>query len=154
VFLNLGCGTELLAGFVNVDCRENLNADKVIDLSSFPWPFQDGSVEYILAQDVIEHFTIQQVPLFLNECARILNSEGRIQLRYPDFELLVKGYVMGGRNLPFINLHLMGGQDYPENQHRCILTASHLRQIMGTAGFRDVIFNPGTGFNKVITARI
>lgn len=51
--LNLGCGTNRPAGYVNVDRAHG--PDVVHDLEVFPWPWPDTSVEEILANHVLEH---------------------------------------------------------------------------------------------------
>ncbi len=52
ILLNLGCSDDHRAGWVNVDIAQP--ADVITDLNG-PWPWEDGSVERILANDVLEH---------------------------------------------------------------------------------------------------
>lgn len=51
--LNLGCGTNKMEGYVNVDRAHG--PDVVHDLESFPWPWPDSSVEEIRAHHILEH---------------------------------------------------------------------------------------------------
>ena len=46
--LNLGCGGEHLAGWVNVDKFAAARPDVVHDLERFPWPFPDGCAGEVL----------------------------------------------------------------------------------------------------------
>jgi predicted SAM-dependent methyltransferase len=78
--LNLGCGTNILTGWVNLDCAALPGIDVVHDLSSLPLPFQDESVEEILCEDVLEH--VDYAPL-LRDCHRILVPCGRIRIEVP-----------------------------------------------------------------------
>lgn len=53
--LNLGSGQRPLDGFVNVDKYAAANPDVVHDLESFPWPWEDGSVDEVFCCHVMEH---------------------------------------------------------------------------------------------------
>src|SRR5215831_11145736 len=52
--LNLGCGTNVKQGWVNVDLF-NPQADLQLDLREL-WPFADNSVCHIYSEHVFEHF--------------------------------------------------------------------------------------------------
>ena len=55
VNLNLGCGRRRLSGcWVNVDRVKHDNVDVVHDLDTFPYPFEDDSVDYIF-MNYVEH---------------------------------------------------------------------------------------------------
>ncbi len=56
--LNVGCGTDYREGFVNIDGGSELSkVDKIIDISkdTLRAHFPDGSVDFILANDIVEH---------------------------------------------------------------------------------------------------
>lgn len=68
--LNLGCGSQPMDGYVNVDSWHQPGVDVVHDLDVFPWPWKDGEAEEIRAFDIYEHV---DYPLeFMGECHRIL----------------------------------------------------------------------------------
>ena len=53
--LNLGCGSRKLDGWVNVDKEPVCAPDRVVDLETFPWPFETDSVGEVLFQHSLEH---------------------------------------------------------------------------------------------------
>tara|TARA_B100001750_G_C15152537_1_gene420308 strand:+ start:22 stop:582 length:561 start_codon:yes stop_codon:yes gene_type:complete len=53
--LNLGCGSKKLKGYTNVDKFKSLNPDIIHDLETFPYPFDDNTVDEILLSHVLEH---------------------------------------------------------------------------------------------------
>lgn len=80
LFLNLGCGSNKLAGCLNVDAYGD--PDFFWDLNSFPYPWDDNSVDGIEMWHVLEH-----IPNWweaFKECARILKPGGYLHIRVPD----------------------------------------------------------------------
>lgn len=53
--LNLGCGDNKRAGFVNCDNQAGCNPDRIVDLESFPWPFDDNVADEVVLSHVLEH---------------------------------------------------------------------------------------------------
>lgn len=80
--INLGCGSDYREGWVNVDALEYFQPDLVHDLTS-PLPFPDQSVTYILAQDILEHFTKEDLPILLKEIGRLVQKNGQVEIRVP-----------------------------------------------------------------------
>lgn len=77
--LNLGAADRRIAGFLSVDiCHPT---DVFADLS-LPWPWEDSSVEEVLAFDIIEH--IADRIHFMNELHRVLQPGGRAKIETPN----------------------------------------------------------------------
>lgn len=81
VKLNLGCGTKLLDGYVNCDNSDNVNVDKKFDLNTFPYPFEDNSVDEILLDNVLEH--LDNIVAVMEELYRILKNAGKVNIFVP-----------------------------------------------------------------------
>lgn len=69
--LNLGCGPAAAEGFTNVDWVAWPGVDVIADLDK-PWPWDDGSVQFILASHVFEH--LSEPVHFMTEAWRVLQS--------------------------------------------------------------------------------
>ena len=81
IILNLGAGGKLRKDSINIDITPYDGIDKCVDLSLFPWPWANNSVDGIHASHVIEHFPDQK--RFINECHRILKPGGFLRLCVP-----------------------------------------------------------------------
>lgn len=77
--LNLGCGTDVREGWVNVDCVP-ANGVVVADLTK-PLPFPDAVAEEVYASHVFEH--LQNWPETMLECWRVLKTNGLLVVRVP-----------------------------------------------------------------------
>jgi predicted SAM-dependent methyltransferase len=103
--LHLGCGRKIIAGWVNLDSKAGPGVDVVTDLDACgesPLPFDDDSVEAILAEHLLGHL---RHPLpFMQELHRIAAPDCKAMFRVPygshDESLNdpthVRHYVLGG----------------------------------------------------------
>jgi hypothetical protein len=81
--LNVGCGFDHRAGYVNVDFEERHDPDllaDVRDLSMLP----SGEYDEVLAIDVLEHLPRSDTAACLTEWHRVLRSGGELRLQVPD----------------------------------------------------------------------
>src|SRR6266576_3316022 len=83
--LNLGCGNDILPGYVNHDMvRHRPEVDIVHDLRVLPWPWASDSAEVIRLLDVVEH--LPAVVPVIDECWRVLGPGGVLHLRVPHYQ--------------------------------------------------------------------
>jgi len=83
--LNLGCGSNKLPGWVNIDSVKGFEPDLVLDVSG-PLPYQDLSVDEILAEDLLEHFDKYTRYFFCLEITRVLKIGGIVTIQIPNFK--------------------------------------------------------------------
>lgn len=83
--INLGCGFRHLEGFVNVDISEACKPDVLHDFIQFPWPFEDNSVDHIVAKDILEHVgsTPKDFINVLKEMYRISADGAAWEVQFP-----------------------------------------------------------------------
>lgn len=161
--LNLGCGNDIREGYVNVDFRETHPSVQVIDLSKFPWPFEDASADEILMLDFLEHFPYATTPFILLECYRVLKPNGSVVIQVPDATHLTRaladeGYYLCNQcgsdmkgqlaqcgtcgqfktEIAYAAMRrLYGGQDYVGNFHQTCFTQGLLMQETAKAGLGE-----------------
>lgn len=86
--LDLACGQNKREGFFGVDIAGTDAADLVHDLTSYPWPFADGSVEEIFSSHYVEHTYPVGGPrdgliAFMDEVWRICAPGAKVQIVHP-----------------------------------------------------------------------
>lgn len=72
--LNVGCGGNILEGWRNHDMDMDITKSL---------PFEDGSVEFILAEHVVEHISAPDALRFFQEAYRILEPGGVLRVCCP-----------------------------------------------------------------------
>jgi len=89
--VHLGCGSNILKGWTNVDIK-NRRADMEFDIRG-TFPFENESVEMIFSEHLIEHLTQDEGIAFLKECHRVLISGGVIRTSTPNLEWVIQKYL-------------------------------------------------------------
>ena len=138
--LNLGSGEDIREGYYNIDVRNILGTNIIADVKSLP--FQNKTIDEILASDVYEHISHRESLDLLKHWSGLLKEGGVLIIRAPCLDTILQ-YLINTSNLEQIQIGieaLYGGQDYEENTHRTIcqtnLTASHLESV----GMTDIQF--------------
>lgn len=78
----MGCGTDYKQGWINVD-RGNCDCDVQHDIENYPWPFDDGVVEVVYMQHVLEHLDPNSYGKLVAELHRVLKPGGIFQAISP-----------------------------------------------------------------------
>lgn len=161
--VQLGAGEKPKAGFINCDCRKLPGIDKVFDLEKFPWPFDGGTVGYILTCETLEHLSWRSQEKVFAEMFRILDRKGHIHIQVPDIGAMCKNYVfnevcdcvphksetdtfeaapdcpkcegVGKVNPTRWLMAFCGAQKHPADTHRTVFTKEYLEDLATKAGF-------------------
>lgn len=79
--LNIGCGRRTKPDMLNLDMVAMPGVDVVQNLDTFPYPFKDNYIEYVHAEDVLEH--VNDIIGVMGEIWRILQPGGKLWIRGP-----------------------------------------------------------------------
>jgi hypothetical protein len=81
--LDLGCGQGCRAGFEGVDIVKVPGVKWVVDLTKFPWPWKDESVDEVYAQQFLEHIPREKRFRFMDELWRVLKPGAKAGMITP-----------------------------------------------------------------------
>jgi predicted SAM-dependent methyltransferase len=139
--LNLGCGFDHRAGYLNVDFQAFHQPDLVADVSDLPMLPSDHYTE-ILAQDVLEHLPRKATAPTLAEWNRLLVPGGTLVLRVPSLFDLVDLFRRPENLHPDRQEDLMqflfGTQAYAGDTHLTSFTRPLLERQLEREGFSPV----------------
>lgn len=141
--INIGCGSDIRKGYINIDRNPAFGPDLLCDAVSLP--FADNSASEILASDILEHFPWRNVEDVLREWRRVLSPTGVIEIRTPDLQGMFRLYserpegwrrgdARDGSVDPIVE-RLYGGQDHEGNYHYVIFDRSSISELLERAGF-------------------
>jgi predicted SAM-dependent methyltransferase len=145
VRLHLGCGTNRLPGWVNVDIV-GMDPELHWDLR-WRLPFPDGSATAVFLEHVVEHFALREAISMLDDCRRVLRSGGKIRVGVPDFGRYLQSYAGDGsfieRNRPGRPTPLLAVAEVAlSHGHRSVWDGPTLVRTLEEAGFTDAQVRP------------
>ena len=152
--LHLGCGWNLLPGWLNMDYIPERRGAFYLDARQ-PFFFKDQTFDFIFSEHMIEHMSYLDGLKMLGECHRILKRYGNIRIATPDLAFLIALYrddksplqrdYIAWANRTFV-------RDAPEDNevfvinnfmrdwgHTFIYNENTLRTAMSNAGFSDIV---------------
>lgn len=89
--LHLGCGSNIIDGWLNSDYSPKSNHVVSLDITK-TYPFDDETFDYIFSEHLIEHVSYVQVQRMLKECFRVLKDSGKVRISTPDLLFLISLY--------------------------------------------------------------
>jgi len=100
--LNLGCASNPIEGYVNID-QDSLQDMKdrypeknfpdwveIYQHDIFDLPYEEGAVDEILADGFLEHLSFIEEKKFFDEMKRVLKPGGILSVSVPNFEKVVR----------------------------------------------------------------
>ncbi|MEJ2194454.1 MAG: methyltransferase domain-containing protein [Ignavibacteriaceae bacterium] len=95
--LNLGCGNDIKDGYINLDVVD-YGGNRIHDLNSFPYPFEDSFFDEVFASHILEH--LNNFHEYITEIYRILKPDG-VLIVYAPFFLNTKYFGEPDHKIPF-----------------------------------------------------
>lgn len=138
--LNLGCGEDIRADYLNVDIRPLPGVDVVSDVCDLPNDLVPSeSFTEIIAYDVLEHISFLKTSETLRHWISKLSPGGTIVVRVPDLAKILDRFVNG--KLPAFEAQrlVFGEQDYLSNFHTAGFTEGMLEGLLLGCGCSEVI---------------
>ena len=147
VKVSFGAGTVDLSGWIDTDYT--WRAPFCLDVTR-PWPVPVGSIDFIYADQVIEHFALEVGRAVLDHAFDALAPGGRIRLATPDVERTAQMYLEHGSSC---DAHLARDRSrgysaehpvdvlrvtFSENGHQFCYDFDALAAELRRAGFVDV----------------
>lgn len=86
--LQLGAGATTLRGWLGSDIAP-LNAETMYLDATRPFPFADGTFDYVYSEHMIEHVPWHDGLTMLKECHRVLKPSGALRVATPDMAVMV-----------------------------------------------------------------
>lgn len=88
--LHIGCGDNILPGWLNTDFNPRKGVIFLDARDKFP--FRPESFDYIFSEHLVEHLKPMEQGEFLEECLRVLKPGGICRIATPDMQFLVDFY--------------------------------------------------------------
>lgn len=83
--LNIGAGTTRYDGFINCDHSDLFNPEYVFDLEKDTWPFENDTVDEVIAHHVLEHMGEGYFHC-LKELYRVCKNDALIDIKVPHYK--------------------------------------------------------------------
>lgn len=140
--LHIGCGTNVLRGWVNLDMARGEGIDVVWDIRR-GLPFPNNSCSAIFGEHIIEHLPKASAEYLTGECYRVLQPKGVLRLSTPDAGLYLRSYAGDGeflRRLPFTRpaetlMDRINHMMREDGQHLWTYDAESLMSLLNKVGF-------------------
>lgn len=88
--IQIGCGTNLLAGWLNTDLKSS-NEILFLDAGS-KFPIESNCFDFVFSEHLFEHLIVEQQFNFLTESYRILKKGGIMRIATPNLDFLFRIY--------------------------------------------------------------
>lgn len=143
IYLNLGCGSNKLKEYINIDIEASCNPDLIHDFTKDVLPYENDSIDGVAMFHTIEHISKSKRPFVLAEIWRVLKPKAKLLMSYPEFLKCVNNWVNNASGQKdFWEATIYGRQLYPSDHHITIIHSQDLKQELYSYGFEEIYAVP------------
>ena len=141
--LNIGCGSNKIDDYVNIDSERNCKPDIELNVIKEQLPYTGGVISEILFFHCIEHIEKRLHRKVLCEFNRVLKLDGKLYISYPNFwECAQRWHDNTDGMRGFWEATLYGRQLYKDDYHVCAMSPDYLTALLYDCGFEVIASNP------------
>ena len=135
--LNLGCGDEVMEGYINCDLY-NPKADVMCDARNLP--FEDNSIDEVYVCHLLEHFNFKESFDVLKEWKRVIKEGGMLVIETPDLLASCKKFVESDDTYRVNVLygHMFAKPWLEGETHKFLYTETQLSWALRQLGFKNI----------------
>ena len=134
--LNLGCDRFKLTGFINIDINPEVDPNICMNLKDIKKYFENSSTDFIIANHVLEHLSLEEATNLLKDCFDILKPFRSLLVVVPDY---MKCYNL---SIELAERVIIAG-----GAHQILFDTDRLSSMLSKSGFR--CFTEITNLNQV-----
>ena len=152
--LNLGCGSNKLDGFLNIDTELSCKPDYCCDFTVDRLPNKPDTVDEIVMFHTIEHISKHKHKHIIDEIWRVLKPGSPVIFSYPEFLKCVDNWKNNEKGKKdFWEATLYGRQLYPSDYHVCIMHTPDFIRFLEGEGFTGIrsLAEPSEPYNTILT---
>ena len=151
--VNVGCGHDIRKNAINVDLYD-ARADVKADAKDLPM-FADGTVDVVIASQILEHFTFEDGKAALAEWFRVLRPRGELVVSVPDMDAVAGDWAKMPDELKIALMYFFYGVQVGQGQvHMSGYTPYSLTKAMNKAGFEIIWMDKNKPQRPTPTVRI
>ena len=118
--INLGCGTDIRSGYVNIDRlpqpQISLDIYRQGNIDYLDWLTEDNTVDEIVALDCLVYLSTNVMKQALINWAQKLSTGGILKILIPDCHLIAKSFAQGQFSLKEYSQMTLGTQEGNDNR--------------------------------------
>ena len=136
--LHVGCGSEIIPGWCNIDVQDLPGVDIVLDVTR---GFSFSDVDLIYCEHFIEHLRFDQGFSFLDACYDSLSAGGVLRLSTPNLEwVYLTHFTAGLTDIPkMISNTFMLNRAFYGWGHQFLYSREVLREVLKAIGFHNIV---------------